>query len=41
MWMRLLLHGPKGVTNNPPLMLLPIIRKHGIFYCRYIIYRLI
>ena len=30
MWMRLLLHGPKGVKNNPPLMLLPIIRRHGI-----------
>ena len=29
MWMRLLLHGPKGVKNNPPLMLLPIIRRHG------------
>ena len=28
--MRLLLHGPKGVKNNPPLLLLLIIRRHGI-----------
>ena len=30
MWMRLLLHGPTGVKNNPPLMLLLIIRRPGI-----------
>ncbi|KAL5463841.1 hypothetical protein EMCRGX_G032784 [Ephydatia muelleri] len=27
--MRLLLPGPKGAKNNPPLMLLPIISRHG------------
>ena len=29
MWMRLLLPGPKGAKNQPPLMLLPIISRHG------------
>ena len=30
MWMMLLLPGPKGQGINSPLMLVPIIRRHGV-----------